>query len=210
MATLDDSELPPPSPSISSGWPIPSSRSAIRHVAGGRWADRCSERTDLSRCRRASARKECVSGRPCVIFSCGKIAPSPWTRVSQNHCVVNCKEFVHYSGMRNNFEFLDLRAFLAVLELSSFHEAATVLHLSPPALSRRIRGLEEAVGAQLIERTTRRVAPTQIGRELAPWFAVWSMNSRNRSCRFPSWAGDIARRSRWLRCQPPRSTFCRA
>jgi len=88
--------------------------------------------------------------------------------VSQNYCVVNCKEFVHYSNMRNNFEFLDLRAFLAVLELSSFHEAATVLHLSPPALSRRIRGLEEAVGAQLIERTTRRVAPTQIGRELAP------------------------------------------
>jgi DNA-binding transcriptional LysR family regulator len=83
-------------------------------------------------------------------------------------CVVNCKELIYYFDMRNNFEFLDLKAFLAVLELSSFHAAAKLLNLSPPALSRRIRALEEAVGAQLIERTTRRVGPTQVGRELMP------------------------------------------
>lgn len=82
--------------------------------------------------------------------------------------VVNCKELKHYSDMRNNFEFLDLKAFLAVLELSSFHAAAKLLNLSPPALSRRIKALEEAVGAQLIERTTRRVGPTQVGREMMP------------------------------------------
>ncbi|WP_457586591.1 LysR family transcriptional regulator [Ensifer canadensis] len=70
--------------------------------------------------------------------------------------------------MRNNFEFLDLKAFLAVLDLGSFNEAARQLNLSQPALSRRIKGFEEAVGAQLIERTTRHVAPTQIGRELLP------------------------------------------
>lgn len=70
--------------------------------------------------------------------------------------------------MRNNFDFLDLRAFLAVLDLSSFGEAARQLNLSQPALSRRIKGLEAAVGAQLIERTTRSVAPTQVGRQLAP------------------------------------------
>lgn len=70
--------------------------------------------------------------------------------------------------MRNNFEFLDLKAFLAVLEYSSFNEAARRLNLSQPALSRRIKGLEEAVGAQLIERTTRHVAPTHVGRELLP------------------------------------------
>ncbi len=86
----------------------------------------------------------------------------------QNDCVVNCKEFSHYSDMRNNFEFLDLRAFLAVLDFSSFNAASKHLKISAPALSRRIQGLEQAVGAQLIERTTRRVAPTQIGRELAP------------------------------------------
>ncbi|WP_411840367.1 LysR family transcriptional regulator [Paracoccus sp. ME4] len=70
--------------------------------------------------------------------------------------------------MRNNFDFLDLRAFLAVLEFASFSEAARQLNLSAPALSRRIRGLEDAVGSQLIERTTRRVAPTETGRKLMP------------------------------------------
>lgn len=70
--------------------------------------------------------------------------------------------------MINNLDFLDLRAFLAVLEFSSFNEAAKHLNLSTPALSRRIRGLEEVIGAQLIERTTRKVAPTQIGQELQP------------------------------------------
>ena len=70
--------------------------------------------------------------------------------------------------MRNNFDFLDLRAFLAVLNLGSFGEAARQLNISQPALSRRIKGLEAAVGAQLIERTTRSVAPTQVGRQLAP------------------------------------------
>lgn len=81
---------------------------------------------------------------------------------------MKCKELRDYFEMRNNFEFLDLKAFLAVLDLGSFNEAARQLNLSQPALSRRIKGLEEAVGAQLIERTTRHVAPTQIGRELLP------------------------------------------
>lgn len=86
----------------------------------------------------------------------------------QSNCVVNCNELTYYCTIRNNFEFLDLRAFLAVLEFASFSEAAKYLNLSTPALSRRIKSFEEAVGAQLIERTTRRVAPTQIGRELMP------------------------------------------
>lgn len=81
---------------------------------------------------------------------------------------MKCKELRDYFKMRNNFEFLDLKAFLAVLDLGSFNEAARQLNLSQPALSRRIKGLEGAVGAQLIERTTRHVAPTQVGRELLP------------------------------------------
>jgi DNA-binding transcriptional LysR family regulator len=67
-----------------------------------------------------------------------------------------------------NCDVLDLRAFLAVLELDGFHKAAAALNISQPALSRRIRKLELAVGAALIERTTRRVAPTAVGRELIP------------------------------------------
>uniref|UniRef100_UPI001B7F7F36 LysR family transcriptional regulator n=1 Tax=Novispirillum itersonii TaxID=189 RepID=UPI001B7F7F36 len=67
-----------------------------------------------------------------------------------------------------NFEILDLRAFLAVLETGSFHKAAEVLHLSQPALSRRIKSLEESLGAPLLERTTRRVSPSAVGRQLQP------------------------------------------
>ncbi len=70
--------------------------------------------------------------------------------------------------MRINFELLDLRAFLAVLETGSFHKAAEQLNLSQPALSRRIKSLEETLGAPLLERTTRRVAATIVGRELQP------------------------------------------
>ena len=45
-----------------------------------------------------------------------------------------------------NFEFLDLRAFIAVADLGSFHRAAKSLNLSQPALSRRIQKLEEEPG----------------------------------------------------------------
>ena len=67
-----------------------------------------------------------------------------------------------------NCELLDLRAFLAVLDLRSFVKSAQLLNLSQPALSRRIQALEAAFGAPLLERTTRSVTPTALGRELEP------------------------------------------
>lgn len=70
--------------------------------------------------------------------------------------------------MRINFELFDLRAFLAILDLGGFHRAAEALNLSQPALSRRLQALETAVGAPLLERTTRHVAPTQAGRAFEP------------------------------------------
>lgn len=70
--------------------------------------------------------------------------------------------------MSLNCDILDLRAFLAIVELRSFHRAAEVLFISQPALSRRIQKLEYSVGAPLFERTTRHVAPTAIGQELVP------------------------------------------
>jgi DNA-binding transcriptional LysR family regulator len=66
-----------------------------------------------------------------------------------------------------NFDLADLRAFVAVAEVGSFHAAAETLHLSPPALSRRIQKLEEALGVRLFERTTRLVSLTVVGRELS-------------------------------------------
>ena len=58
----------------------------------------------------------------------------------------------------------DLRAFVTVGELQSFAAAAKVLHLSQPALSRRIANLEEQLGVRLFDRTTRSVALTLLGR----------------------------------------------
>ncbi|MBC8719710.1 MULTISPECIES: LysR family transcriptional regulator [Brucella/Ochrobactrum group] len=70
--------------------------------------------------------------------------------------------------MSINCEILDLRAFLAIVELESFHRAADTLNMSQPALSRRIQKLEIAIGAPLLERTTRHVSLTALGTELLP------------------------------------------
>jgi DNA-binding transcriptional LysR family regulator len=43
-----------------------------------------------------------------------------------------------------------------------------MLNLSQPALSRRIKQLEQTIGAPLLERTTRKVTPTGLGRDLQP------------------------------------------
>ena len=58
----------------------------------------------------------------------------------------------------------DLRAFVTVGELQSFVAAAKALHLSQPALSRRISHLEELLGVRLFDRTTRSVGLTVLGK----------------------------------------------
>jgi DNA-binding transcriptional LysR family regulator len=64
-----------------------------------------------------------------------------------------------------NFDINDLIAFRAVAELGNFRKAAESIHISQPAFSRRIEKLENALGAQLLERTTRKVNLTSVGRE---------------------------------------------
>jgi len=65
---------------------------------------------------------------------------------------------------RINFDLQELQAFVAVAERSSFRAAAEDLHLSAPALSRRIEKLEGLLGARLFERSTRHVTVTNVGR----------------------------------------------
>ncbi|MDE1917986.1 MAG: LysR family transcriptional regulator [Sphingomonadales bacterium] len=67
-----------------------------------------------------------------------------------------------------NCELLDLRALIAVADGRSFMRAAQQLHLSQPALSRRIQKLEQAVGTVLVERTTRTVRLTAAGQQVVP------------------------------------------
>ena len=67
--------------------------------------------------------------------------------------------------MSLNFDLNDLMAFRAVAQLGNFRKAAESIHISQPAFSRRIEKLEDALGVRLLERTTRRVNLTAVGRD---------------------------------------------
>jgi DNA-binding transcriptional LysR family regulator len=69
--------------------------------------------------------------------------------------------------MSMNFDLADLRAFVAVAEFNNFRAAADSIHLSQPALSRRIEKLEAALGVRLFDRTTRSVSLTAVGRDFS-------------------------------------------
>ena len=63
---------------------------------------------------------------------------------------------------------MDLRSlecFVAVAEEGSVSRAAVRLHMSQPPLSVRLQALERELGVRLLERTTRALSLTEIGRE---------------------------------------------
>jgi DNA-binding transcriptional LysR family regulator len=57
----------------------------------------------------------------------------------------------------------DLTVFVAVAERESFTKAAAELGLARSTVSERVRALEDACGAQLLKRSTRRVSLTEAG-----------------------------------------------
>ncbi|MFV0491349.1 MAG: LysR substrate-binding domain-containing protein [Pseudorhodobacter sp.] len=59
-----------------------------------------------------------------------------------------------------------LAAFIKVVDLGSVTRAAAVLHIAQPALSQQIISLETEFQAQLLNRSTRGVTPTDAGRVL--------------------------------------------
>jgi DNA-binding transcriptional LysR family regulator len=59
-----------------------------------------------------------------------------------------------------------LAAFCAVVERRSFSQAAEQLGVTQPAVSLQIRSLEKRLGVQLLDRSGRRVEPTDAGRRL--------------------------------------------
>jgi DNA-binding transcriptional LysR family regulator len=63
-----------------------------------------------------------------------------------------------------------VRAFVSVAHCKSFTRAAALLNISQPALTVQIRKLEEALGIRLVDRNSRTVDITRVGRELIPVF----------------------------------------
>ena len=63
-----------------------------------------------------------------------------------------------------------VRSFLTVARVKSFTGAASVLHVTQPALTVQIRRLEEALGVTLFDRDTRSVELTRVARDLLPPF----------------------------------------
>src|ERR671936_84157 len=59
-----------------------------------------------------------------------------------------------------------LAAFCAVVELRSFSLAAERLGVTQPAVSLQVRALEKRLGSQLLDRSGRRVEPTEAGQRL--------------------------------------------
>ena len=61
-----------------------------------------------------------------------------------------------------------IQAFVLIAEMGSFHAAADALGLTQTALTRRIQRLEVLLGLTLLDRTTRSVQLSRVGREFLP------------------------------------------
>ena len=65
-------------------------------------------------------------------------------------------------------DIANLDTFIAIAECGSFSEAGERLHLTQPAVSKRIAGLEQQLGIRLFDRLGREVSLTEAGRALLP------------------------------------------
>jgi len=64
-----------------------------------------------------------------------------------------------------------MRAFVALAKTGHFTTAAQSMHVTQSALSGLIKELEQTLGARVVDRSTRRIVLTEIGRELYPLFS---------------------------------------
>lgn len=70
-----------------------------------------------------------------------------------------------------NITLRQLRAFVALTHTSSFTDAAASLHVTQSALSGLIKELEQTLGVQVVNRSTRKVSLSEVGREFYPLVA---------------------------------------
>ena len=69
----------------------------------------------------------------------------------------------HLYAERMDVSLRQLRTLVAVVDAGTFTDAAGELGVSQASVSRSIAALESALGARLLQRTTRRVALTEVG-----------------------------------------------
>ncbi len=75
---------------------------------------------------------------------------------------VKLKSLIHWWS--NVLEYLnDMALFVEVVKVRSFRRAAEALDMPNSTLSRRISGLEKAIGLRLLHRTTRKIELTEAG-----------------------------------------------
>ena len=65
-----------------------------------------------------------------------------------------------------HMQIKDVQWFCKAVEMTSLHRAADALGVTQPALTKAVRRLEAEIGARLLERTPRGVAPTFMGQAL--------------------------------------------
>ncbi len=63
-------------------------------------------------------------------------------------------------------EFVELKAFVAVVEQGNFARAAATLGIAPSTLSQTVNALENRLGVRLLHRTTRSLSLTEAGERL--------------------------------------------
>lgn len=64
-----------------------------------------------------------------------------------------------------------MRAFMALVRTGSFTLAAETMHVTQAALSGLIKELEATLGVRVVDRSTRKIALTDVGKELYPLFS---------------------------------------
>jgi DNA-binding transcriptional LysR family regulator len=70
--------------------------------------------------------------------------------------------------LESEMDLANLNAFIAIAETGSFSGAGEHLHLTQPAISKRIAGLEQQLNVRLFDRLGREVSLTEAGRALLP------------------------------------------
>jgi DNA-binding transcriptional LysR family regulator len=90
-----------------------------------------------------------------------------------------------------NFNFTWLEDFLALAATGNFSRAAQDRHSSQPAFSRRVRALEEWIGAPLVDRSTQPARLTEVGE----WLLGVARDLVERAARLPGEAQQVAEAS---------------